>query len=103
MGKAQGWLFNRPHLLHVPRLPRRAIYARSGGGGGVVKEEMITDSYPLPRMPVHCFGPGPTVLAAVYGPGPGAPVGVLKWGSFSTPYLCTGSGSRTAAGLAGDS
>ena len=33
MGKAQGRLFNRLHLLRVPRLPRRAIYARSGGGG----------------------------------------------------------------------
>ena len=33
---------------------------------------------PRPRMPVHYFGPGPTTLCTVYGPGPGAPVGVLK-------------------------
>ena len=78
MGKAQGWLFNRLHLLrahvsHVARFARVVV-----GEGGVVKEDIITNSYSLPRMPVHCFGPGPTVLAAVYGPGPGAPVGVLK-------------------------
>ena len=31
-----------------------------------------------PRVPVHCFGPGPTALGTVCGPGPGAPVGVLR-------------------------
>ena len=85
------------HVSHVARFTRVVV------GEGVVKEKVITDSNSLPRLPVHCFGPGPTVLAAVYGPGPGAPVGVLKWGSFNTPYSCTGSCSRTTAGLAGDS
>ena len=42
-------------------------------------------------MPVHYLGLAQQRLAPVYGLGPGAPVGVLKFGFFSTPYLCTGS------------
>ena len=79
MGKPRGWLFNHPlllraHVSHVARLMR--VVAGRG------KEIMITDSYSLPRAPVHCFGPSPTGPVAVYGPGPGAPIGVLKYGSF---------------------
>jgi hypothetical protein len=61
----------------------------------VVKEEIITAKLP-PRMPVHCLGLAQQCLACMYGPGPGAPVGVLRIGSFSTLNLCTG--SRSLAG-----
>ena len=53
-------------------------------------------------MPVPCFGPGPTALGTVCGPGPGAPVGVLEWGYPSIPNLCTGSCSAPRQGLPGD-
>jgi hypothetical protein len=69
-------------VIHVPHSTRVV--------GGVVKEEIITARLP-PRAPVHCLGLAQQRLACVYGPGPGAPVGVLKIGSFSTPNLCTGS------------
>ena len=44
-------------------------------GEGAVDTESDT-AYPRPRVP--CFGPGPTALGTVSGPGPGAPVGVLE-------------------------
>jgi hypothetical protein len=74
-------------VIHVPHSTRVV--------GGVVKEEIITARFPL-RVPVHCLGLAQQRLARVYGPGPGAPVGVLKIGSFSTLNLCTG--SRSLAG-----
>ena len=49
-----------------------------------------------------CFGPGPTALGTVCGPGPGAPVGVLELGYPSIPNLCTGSCSTPRQGLPGD-
>ena len=74
-------------VIHVPHSTQVV--------GGVVKEEIITARFPL-RVPVHCLGLAQQRLARVYGPGPGAPVGVLKIGSFSTLNLCTG--SRSLAG-----
>ena len=74
-------------VIHVPHSTRVM--------GGVVKEEIITARFPL-RVPVHYLGLAQQRLTRVYGPGPGAPVGVLKIGSFSTLNLCTG--SRSLAG-----
>ena len=56
-----------PTTLHSTRAVR-------GGRGGYGVRYGVTQA----RVPVPCFGPGPTALAAMCGPGPGAPVGVLE-------------------------
>src|SRR4051812_43467673 len=65
------------------------------GSLGSVADEKIMAVIPLPRVPAHCLGLAQQCLAPVYGPGLGAPVGALKFGLFSTPYLCMGSRSHT--------
>jgi hypothetical protein len=50
------------HLSHVPHLMHVV--------GGRGKREDY-DSYPLPRVPVHCLGLAQRRLAYVCGPGPG--------------------------------
>ena len=56
-----------------PTMPHSTRAVREGAVG--------TDqdtAQPRPRVPVPYFGPGPTALGTVCGPGPGAPVGVLE-------------------------
>ena len=56
-----------------PTMPQSTRAVRGGRGGCGVGNGTTR-----PRVPVPCFGPGPTALGTVCGPGPGAPVGVLE-------------------------
>ena len=59
-----------PHVAHD--LPRRALNASRG-------EAQRTKNYYgkiLPRLPVHRFGLAQQRITLMYGPDPGAPVGV---------------------------
>ena len=64
-------------IKNPPRsLPRCRIQCVPLGEGAVGTEQ--DSALPGPRVPVPCFGPGPTALGTVCGLGPGAPVSALE-------------------------
>src|SRR3954468_9059393 len=90
------------HVTHASHAsPPRRRDKRAPLGEGATGAELRCSATQATRARA-LFGPGPTTLGTVYGPGPGAPVGVLKLGYLSTPNLCTDSSSTLRQGLPGE-
>src|SRR3954466_9389070 len=73
--------FSPAHATHVTHAshasPPRRRDKRAPLGEGATSTELRSSATQATRA--HALlGPGPTTLGTVYGPGPGAPVGVLK-------------------------
>src|SRR3954465_15340336 len=86
------------HVTHASHAsPPRRRDKRAPHGEGATGTELRSNTTEATRARA-LLGPGPTTLGTVYGPGPGAPVGVLKYGYPSTPNLCTGSCSTPRQG-----
>src|SRR4051812_36950216 len=67
-----------PHHARLARLaPPRRRDKRAPLGEGATSTELRSSATQATRA-CALFGPGPTTLGTVYGPDPGAPVGVLK-------------------------
>src|SRR3954467_12662550 len=68
-----------PPTSRTPRTPRppRRRDKRAPPGEGETGAELRSNATQATRVRA-LLGPGPTTLGTVYGPGPGAPVGVLK-------------------------
>src|SRR3954464_7891378 len=92
-----------PPTSRTPRTPRppRRRDKRAPPGEGATGTELRSNATQATRARA-LLGPGPTTLDTVYGPGPGAPVGVIKEGFLSIPNLVTGSFSTLRQGLPGE-
>src|SRR4051812_11450312 len=68
-----------PPTSRTPRMPRppRRRDKRAPLGEGATSTELRSSATQATRARA-LLGPGPTTLGTVYGPDPGAPVGVLK-------------------------